>query len=332
MFPRMLRLQPLVRSRRPRPGRWARGIAGALALWGCGKDAPAPAAKPDSVAVAPAAPATDSAAPPVEVRWDTTAGAAVYLPGDDGGAQVILPQVVDDSVPALGSLTLPAAIAPAAVDLFAPSGRVGTVSLGEYASAAQPEVGAGCDAWPVVPLRDAPGAGARRWKLAFSGGVAQAVAMDSIGALTRADSALLVVEINRAAALLQLDSAGVLNRVPFSVTSAHHARIEGGTELVVAIVERRLNLEASPRVERTALVLERASGARRYEAVWHDTQYAGEDDLIAIELLSAVRLGRGAMLSVFFGLDFGDGSRVQMLQRSARGAWAQRWVSAYTGC
>jgi hypothetical protein len=38
------------------------------------------------------------------------------------------------------------------------------------------------------------------------------------------------------------------------------------------------------------------------------------------------------MLTLFLGQDFGDGSRVEMLQRAPGGGWSVRWASAYTGC
>ena len=94
----------------------------------------------------------------------------------------------------------------------------------------------------------------------------------------------------------------------------------------------RLNMEASPRVERTVLVLERPPKVQSYSAVWRNTQYATEDDLIAVDLLAIVTMRGEQRPAVFLGLDFGDGSRVQMLQRSSGGIWSLRWASAYTGC
>jgi hypothetical protein len=304
--------------------------AGALAA--CTKDQPAPKADPGVTPVAVAVPRVDSVVPQLVARWDSTDGSAVYVPADGGGVQVILPPVVDDSVPAPAAASLPATAAPASIDLFGPLGKVGTASLGEYAAASQTETGEGCDAWPVVPLRDVAATPTGSWRIALQTGVAEGIPADSIGALSRADSAQLVVEINRAAALLPLDSAGVLRRVPFGVSKAYRMRFAGDIEAVVAVVERRLNMEASPKVERTLLVLERLPQVKRFTAVWRDTQYATEDDLIAVDLLGVVRLHGVNRPTVFLGLDFGDGSRVQMLQRTDGGIWSLRWASAYTGC
>jgi hypothetical protein len=274
----------------------------------------------------------DSTTTVVQTRWNAADGSAIYIPGEGGVAQVVLPPILDDSVPKPASASLPAGAAPASVDLFAPFGRLGTVSLGEFAASAQPEVGEGCDAWPVVPVRDAAGGSTQGWKLALQAGVAEPIRADSIGTLSRSDSAQLVVDINKAAALLPLDSAGVLRRVPFSVSKAYRVMFPGDVEAVIAVVERRLNMEASPRVERTVLLLERPARTKAYNAVWRDTQNATEDDLIAVDLLAVVTLHKEPNPTVFLGLDFGDGSRVQMLQRTAGGIWSLRWSSAYTGC
>lgn len=307
-------------------------IAAVAILAACGKDRPEPRTTTERQVVAPTVKPVDSIVPTVVTRWSAEDGSAIYLPGEAGMAQVVLPPVLDDSVPPPANALLPATAAPASVDLFAPSGRVGTISVGEYAPSAQPEVGEGCDAWPVVPLREASSIAPLSWRIALQASVAEPIRADSIGGMSRGDSAQLVIAINRAAALLPLDSAGVLRRVPFSVSKAYRMRLPGDVETVVAVVERRLNMEASPRVERTVLVLERLPKAKSFNAVWRDTQYATEDDLIAVDLLGTVQFRVRPRPTVFLGQDFGDGSRVQMLQRSEGGIWSVRWSSAYTGC
>lgn len=298
----------------------------------CAKDAPEPRATTGRQARRDSTPTVDSAPTALVAKWDAFDGSAIYVPGEGGVAQVILPPVLDDSVPAPANAILPPTAAPALVDLFAPSGKVATATVGAFLPASQPEMGEGCDAWPVVPLRDSAGGSPQSWKLALQAGVAEPVRSDSIGSLSRSDSAALVIAINRAASLLPLDSAGVLRRVPFSVSRAYRMRFPGEVDAVVAVVERRLNMEASPRVERTILVLERPPKVVPYSAVWRSTQYATEDDLVAVELLAVVQLHGAPRPSVFLGLDFGDGSRIQMLQRTTGGIWSLRWSSAYTGC
>jgi len=328
-----LRTHALRRSPPSRQRRVAVSLASACLLSACGtKDRVEP--RETTVVGSGRDTSVQAAAPVVAAvsRWDAADGSAIYIPSDGGMAQVILPPVLDDSVPRPNAAALPAGAAPAQVDLFAPLGRVGSVSLGEYSASAQPDVGVGCDAWPVIPIRDAAGIAPQSWRLALQAGVAEAVRADSIGALSRSDSAQLVIQINRAAALLPLDSLGVLRRVPFGVTKAYRLQFFGDVEAVIAVVERRLNVEASPRVERTVLVLERPAKVKAFSAVWRDTQYAAEDDLIAVDLMAVVRLRGERRPTVFLGLDFGDGSRVQMLQRTDGGIWSLRWASAYTGC
>jgi hypothetical protein len=123
-----------------------------------------------------------------------------------------------------------------------------------------------------------------------------------------------------------------MRRVPFGVAMAYRFKLAGEVDVVITVVERRLNVEASPRIERSVLVLERAPGARAFKAAWTETQYATEDDLIAVDLLGVVSMRGTQRPTAFLGQDFGDGSRIQMLQRDAAGKWSVHWSSAYTGC
>jgi len=302
-------------------------------LSSCGKDAPEPRADSTRSVVNPAAPAGEP--PPTSqsaVRWNVADGSAIYLPAEGGGALVILPPVLDDSVPKPSSAVLPPDAAPGSIDLFSPAGLVGTLSVGEFTATTQAEVSAGCDAWPVVPLRQATGSSPLPWRIGLQHGIGSAIHTDSIGGLPRADSGVLVVAINKAAALLPLDSSGVMRRVPFDVAAAYRFTVAGDVDVVIAVVERRLNVEASPRIERSVLVLERARGSRAFTAAWTETQYATEDDLIAVDLLGVVSMRGTQRPTAFLGQDFGDGSRIQMLQRDAVGKWSVHWWSAYTGC
>ena len=333
MFRRMLQNFPVRAAGRAASG--ARPLFSYLAavlLVACAKDQPESKTVAGSVVTPESVGPMDSAVAPAVARWDVANGSALYLPGDGNLAQVVVPPVLDDSVPRPDNAELPDDAAPASIDLFAPSGKTGTVSLGAYVRANQPMIGEGCDAWATVPLANAPAIGLKSWRIALQAGVAQPMPADSLGSLSRADSAMLVVAINKAAALLPLDSGSVLRRVPFGVTKAYRLRLAGDIEAVIAVVERRLNLEASPRVERTIVVLERPPKVKVFSAVWRETQYATEDDLIAVDLLAVVDLRASGRPTVFLGLDFGDGSRVEMLERSASGIWSLRWSSAYTGC
>ncbi len=333
MFRRMLQNLPVLAAGQGIPeARLALTVVMSLALAACSKDQPLQKAPAGATVPTVTLPTAQTAVTPTVVRWDAANGSAIYLPGEGGVAQVLLPPVMDDSVPRPDSAAIPNGAAPASVELFAPNGRVGTVTLGEYASASQPAVGEACDAWATVPLRDAAGIAPQSWRVALQAGLADPIATDSLGSLSRADSAMLVVAINKAAALLPLDSAGLLRRVPFGVTKAYRLQFDGDVEAVIAVVERRLNLEASPRVERTVLVLERPPKVKIFSAVWRETQYATEDDLVSVDLMTVVRFKASKLATVFLGMDFGDGSRVEMLQRSPGGIWTLRWASAYTGC
>ena len=311
----------------------ARCAAVALLAAACGKDAPESRVPTPDQAPQTVVTTIDSTAIATLTRWNEADGSAIYLPGEGGMVQVILPPVADDSVPSPSRAVLPVTAAPASIDLFSPGGKLATGAVGAFAATAQPALGDGCDAWATVMLLPGSTPSPDRWRIALQAGLADAMHADSIGSLPPADSAALVVEINRAAALVPLDQDGLLRRVPFGVTKAYRLSLGENRDAVVAVVERRLNMEASPKVERTTLVLERAGVGKPLKAIWHETQYTGEDDLIAVDLLAAVSFRTESRRPVLFlRHDFGDGSRIHMLQRSPDGVWTLRWASAYTGC
>jgi hypothetical protein len=331
MIRQVARQQVPVTSQRGLPARLV--ALGLAALAACtsrdAKSPPASAAQDTAVA---AAVVVDSSKPQPREGWSAAYGDAVYLPATDGGAQIVLPPVHNDSVPPPAAAPVPAGAAPASIDLFAVGGLVRTVALGEFAAAAQADVAQGCDAWPVVPIRDATASAPPRWRIGLLHGVATPVPTDSLGGLAPNDAAALVVAINRAAAGRLDDSTSALRGVPFAVTKAYRLRYASDTETVVAVVERRLNVEASPKVERTTLILEKPPTAKSFAVVWRDAQYVSEDDLIAVDVLAAVRFSAAGRDAVFLSLDFGDGSTTELLERNADGRWGVRWMSAYTGC
>jgi hypothetical protein len=310
---------------------WIRYL-GVAALAACAKDAPQPVVDTASPAAIAPAVVVESLPPVNASRWDGEAGAAIYVPGSNGIAQVVLPPIVDDSVPNPAAAVLPIGAAPATVDLFAPGVALGSAMLGEFVKSAQPDAVDGCDAWPIVPLRDVAPETSRIWRIALATGIARALPVDSIAALSRGDSTQLVVAINRAAAQLRIDTGSVLRGVPFGISKAYRMKLVGDVDAVLTVVERRVNMEASPRVERTVLILERAPKAKGYSVVWRETQYASEDDLVATDLLTVVLLRGATQPTVFLSQDFGDGTRLEMLQRALDGKWSVRWASAYTGC
>jgi hypothetical protein len=310
-------------------------LAAAATLGGCGKDAPVPAGDSARATVARDSVAMPTPAPTRDDRgWIEAAGPVVYLPSDAGTVRLVLPLVPDDSVPVPTAATIPAAAAPATVDLFGPSGLVGRASVGEYSAASQSVPVPGCDAWPELPVRR-DDASAGRWHVALASGVAEPLGLDSTTALATRDSTRMIADVIRATATSAAtrDSAeALLARVPFAVLAARHGTLADGTELLVATVERRINAEADPRVEQTTLILERARGAKGWTVAWRERQYVAEDELVMVELLGGVRLRATGTPLLFLGLDFGDGTRVETLARVKPGEWRVRWSSAYTGC
>lgn len=327
-------MSPRGRPLRVGSDRIALALAATTTFGACRRDAPVPAVdstratvQRDSIASPTPAPARD------DRGWPEAAGPVLYLPSDAGTVRLVLPLVPDDSVPAPTAITLPAAAAPATVDLFGPSGLVGRATIGAYSPAAQSLPVPGCDAWPELPVRR-DDAGAGRWHVALASGVAEPLVLDSATALATRDSTRMIADVIRATATSAAaqDSADALARVPFAVLAARRGTLADGTELLVAAVERRINAEADPRVEWTTLVLERARGAKSWTVAWRERQYVAEDELVTVELLGGVRLTATGTPLVFLGLDFGDGTRVETLARVRPGQWRVSWSSAYTGC
>lgn len=332
-------MSPRGRLPRPAAGRaasaaWPGLALVATALAGCGKDAPVPSTRSPQATVARDSVAAPAPVPARDDRgWIAAAGPVLYLPSDAGTVRLVLPLVPDDSVPVPTAVAVPAAAAPATVELFGPAGLVGRASVGEYSAASQSVPVPGCDAWPELPVRR-DDASAGRWHVALASGVAEPLVLDSATALATRDSTRMIADVIRATATSAAtqDSAEALARVPFAVLASHHGTLADGTALVVATVERRINAEADPRVERTTLLLERARGARAWTVAWRERQYVAEDELVTLELLGGVRLRATGTPLVFLGLDFGDGTRVETLVRVRPGEWRVSWSSAYTGC
>jgi hypothetical protein len=296
----------------------------------CQKDAPAIRADSTGLAKTVIRDSVVAAERPPVDSASLLVGPAVYLPGDAGAAEVILPGVVDDSVPKPANAAVPAVAAPAKIELFSPAGAAGLMAVGAYAREQQPDVPSGCDAWPVVPLRSETSSG-KAWRIALPQGAAAALPMEAIDGRVSRDSSMLAAQITRATSSLVDDPTSAFRRIPFDVLRAWHTVLAGDTSVVIAVLERRVNSEAMARTERTVAVLERTPGAKGYTIRWKDVHAGSEDELVSVELLAAVLHGARKLPTVFLGQDFGDGSRVQMLQRTA-GGWRLVWASAYTGC
>lgn len=334
------------------------GLSALLALSACERAreaAPADTAEPISL---PA----DTALPPLpQTTWDLSAGPALLVRGSEPGqALVVLPEYADSTLPDTLRLDA-AAVRGAVVDIFSRGGVVGQARVTDVRGTTW--TGDDCIEWPQATMRPltvsrvASGAlGALTppparseegtpvtpdtsswpaWTVAFVGGRVQAIALDSIETLVRADSARLAAEATRLASLLPNDTATAFRGIPFAVRTAYRFSAADGAEVLVADVLRKVNLEANPLEEHILLIAERDPRARaeagRYRSVYSERASGTEEGIETSEVLAAVRLGgtRGALVLSRQGY---ESSAYSLLERTAPGQWRVRWTSVHTGC
>src|SRR5215208_6063113 len=332
------------------------GVAAALSCNGCepktqppAKDTVAQGTPPQPTPVG--TPAADS------LGWEESAG-SVLLVADSAAqsAEVVFPEL-DDSALASTTRFDAARVRNVQLDLFGRGGKVGETSIpataelkagGEQASGGDPGepddsadsgdggTGGGCAVWPTVrvPAARAPAPPGGAWTVAFLHGRAEAVALDSIEGMKRADSARFAAEVARIASAIPNDTAQSFFGLPFEVRSAFRFRAAPGVDAVVATVVRKIGQEANPREQHTLFIAERDSGKTSgpYRLAYVDRTSGGEDVVESREVLAAVTLGTRRAATLVLGRHFYEGWAYALLERTGPRAWRVRWNSAYAGC
>ena len=304
----------------------------------------------------------DSAAPPLPPSaWDETAGPVLLVRGSDlGHALVVLPQYADSTLP--DTLRLDAAsVRDAVVDIFNRGGQVGQARVTGVRGTTWTRDD--CIEWPEATVRSLalarsaagrlagdsapPGrtadetltppdsSGMPGWSVAFIGGRVRPVALDSIEAFVRVDSARLAAETARLASLLPSDTAIAFRGIPFAVRTAYRFTAPDGADVLVADVQRKVNQEANPLEEHILLVAERGpqSGGQdaRYRTVYSERSSGTEEGIEMSEVLAAVRLA-GGRVAIVLGRQGYETAAYSLLERASPGRWRVRWTSVYTGC
>jgi hypothetical protein len=316
----------------------AAAVAAALVIAPAACERKAPA---ERGAASSSAPANEAAAAPAPAAatagWnDTIAGPDLFVAGaNSSDAVAVLPRYTDSTLgdaPATDSVL---ARRPR-VDLFARRGAVGPATLTPGAAG---NFSGSCTAWPTARVTTPQGA-PPDWSVAFVGGHAVALPMDSVAALSSADSARRAAAVAHAASALPNDTAAAFRGLPFAIRDAHRFTLPSGDTVIAAEVVRRLNQEANPQEEHLIVILERDTVAGPngapppYVAAYSERTSGPEDDVETSEVLAGVVLGRGAHATpaLVIGHDYGDGSSYTLLQRTAPRRWRARWNSAYVGC
>lgn len=278
----------------------------------------------DSARGSPARAAVDNTAP--GTGWDADAGRLmiVSLDATSDSVAVVLPEITDSTIESVQDIDAP--VANLSFDLFGRSGRIAsniTVSPVAIQDSSQE-----CYSWPLAKLRtQKPG-----WNAGFVAGHADAIKLDSIEAMTSADSAELVRAIAQGASTQPVATDPTFRGLPFRVRSAYAFRVDS-TDVIVANVVRAVNEEANPRIEYLLIVGERARDAvGKLNVEYFDRAAGAEGSTQASELLAAVRVGLSKRPVLLVSAAYEDGAKLGLIARSAGGKWTAIWRSAYTNC
>jgi len=305
--------------------------AAPLLVSGCERSTPAPGRKDTAIPVVPPPESTVNVPAPVST-WDSSAGPALFVPGQTPSeAAVVMPSYTDSA--ALDTARFDrAALRVDRIDLFAGGKRIGTARIDGAAPSVRTD---SCRSWPTVRLAPASSdtASIPPWTVGFAAGHAAEVPIDSIEGLASADSAKLAADIARIASALPGDTAAAFRGLPFVVKKAWRIQAPAIGQVLAAIVVRNVNQEANPRQERLLLVAERdtTASSARYSPVYYERTAGLEETLETTDLVAAVLLGAARQLTIVVARDAGSGSSYALLER-IDGRWRRRWASAYAGC
>lgn len=216
------------------------------------------------------------------------------------------------------------------VDLFS---RVGAVGGGRVTGGFEP-ASRECVAWPqarIIPDEQVrPGA---TWTVALRAGAATALPADSLGALSRPDSARLATEVLRLASQVPSDPREPFHGLPFAARTVFRFHPVPGVEAIVSDVVRRISTEANPREEHTLIVAERDSASDApFDLVYSERTSGSEETVVASDALAMLAIGPERKPTLVLSRDDGSGTIHALLERVGPARWHVRWASAYAGC
>jgi hypothetical protein len=273
------------------------------------------------------APAGDSAAVRRRTNgWNLIAGPALLVQGPTREQAVVLFPTANDSdaVAQLDSASLSAA----PVTLLGRGGTRYSAQLGDPPSDDNED----CERWPLRSITGKPAEGA--WAVGFVNGRVTALPLDSVDVLSSRDSVALVAEASRLASSITLPSGPAFQGLRFTVHDIRRFEATPGVQALVAHLTRRVNQEASPQEEQTLLIAERDSGATSgpYQVAYSERSSGREEQVVAPEVLAAVRIAGSAQPSLVIARDGDDGIVYALLERTGRRRWRVRWTSSVTRC
>jgi hypothetical protein len=265
-------------------------------------------------------------APSNITNWDLDAGPVMLVSTGNGtdSAAVVMPEITDSTIASVQGRAAP--VTGLVFDLLGRGGKVG--SSPALTAPAFVDTTQECDAWPVAVVRS-NNAG---WRVGFAKGHTHPIQLDSIEVMSSVDSAALAASLAQSAATLPIASDPTFRGLPFRVRSAYTFRLDS-VDVVIADIVRSVNEEANPRLEHLLMIGERRSGTRGSYTVGYYSRTAGaEETTQATEVLAAVRLGRSKRPAIVVNIEYDDGRKLGLIERTASGQWRSIWRSAYTDC
>jgi hypothetical protein len=259
-------------------------------------------------------------------NWNVDAGPVMIVSGANSGDSiaVVLPEATDSSIESLQGISPP--ISGLTFDLFGRGGRVG--SSVAVSSLLPVDAKHDCDSWPLAKLQSAHA----NWRVGFASGHVHAIMLDSIEAMPSADSAALAASLAQMAATLPIASDPTFRGLPFRVRSAYTFRLDS-LDVVIADVVRSVNEEANPRLEHLLIIGERPAGTRgKYSLGYYGRTAGAEESTQATEVLAAVQIGAAKRPAIVVNIEYDDGGKLGLIERTGPGAWRATWKSAYTDC
>jgi hypothetical protein len=243
--------------------------------------------------------------------------------GSDSAA-VILPDITDSTIASVQGSTAP--VSGLVFDLFGRGGKVGSSTA--VTAPGSVDTMEECHAWPVAIVR----ANQTGWRVGFARGHTQPIKLDSIEVMPSTDSAVLAASLAQTAATLPVASDRTFRGLPFRVRSAYTFRLDS-VDVVIADIVRIVNEEANPRLEHLLIVGEKpAETAGRYNVGYYSRTAGAEETTQVSEVLAAVRVGPSRRPAVVVNIEYDDGRKLGLIERTAPGQWRSIWRSAYTDC
>jgi hypothetical protein len=258
--------------------------------------------------------------------WDQSLGRVMILPlaGDNTKAGVVLPGLTDSTLASTTQFELNG-LDTISVDLFNQDGQVGQARL--HMVSQRPDA-TGCVNWPVASFL---GPIAPTWRIGLESGRGVGLKLNMLAGMHGGDSARFVNDVLGAALGLTNTGDSVFRGLPFSVKRGSQINTVPSS-VIVAEVVRKINEEANPREEHILLVAERPAASAGYRVMFTSRTAGAEESLETSDVLAAIQLKPTNQPVIVIGIDYEDGGKIGLLERSSDGSWKLRWKSAYTGC